>query len=204
MQCVWNPIQEGREACNRQKLNNLRWWFIRGRNSGRWKLLHSSASSLCFVVAVVGSSEHTKGSVLLAGAGDGISVRWWRHGCLISFLELMLRIAREEDDDERSYHRLSPKVNQSWSNSFYFVFIYVLPRLISTLSSCVFFSWIFESYIYIYVPFSFLFLSFLLFSFHNVSTCWLWPFSIRYISRSSSLDRLLSFNNFQCNLRSER
>ena len=95
MQCVWNQIQEGREACSCQKLNNVRWWFISGRSSGRepvqrrWKLLHSS--SPCFLVTVVGSSEHTKSSVFLAGTGDGISVRWWRHGCLVSVLELTSR-----------------------------------------------------------------------------------------------------------------
>ena len=153
MQCVWNPIQEGREACSRQKLNNLRWWFIGCGNSGWWKLLQSS-SSLSFVVAVVGSSEHTKSSVLLAGAGDGISVRWWRHGCLLSVLELMLGISETRRTVNHGrwwwkvlYHRLSPKVNQAGQIHF---ILFLFMCYLDSIYLCFLFMNFWKLYIYIY------------------------------------------------------
>ena len=152
MQCVWNPIQEGREACSRQKLNNLRWWFIGGGNSGWWKLLQSS--SLCFVVAVMGSSEHTKSSVLLAGAGDGISVRWWRHGCLLSVLELMFTYSERRRNVNHGrwwwkvlYHRLSPKVNQAGQIHF---FLFLFMSYLDSIYLCFLFMNFWKLYIYTY------------------------------------------------------
>lgn len=61
--------------------------------------------------------------------------------------EETLAMDMHDDDDERSCHRFSPKVNQCWSNSLYIVFIYLFISYLDSIYLCFLFMTFWKLYI---------------------------------------------------------